>query len=243
MTITLYDIPSTVPGSAFSPNVFKTRMALNFKGLSHKTEWVEYPDIAPRMKELGASPTGPPDDPEYTVPVIHDHSTGKIISNSLDIAQYLDETYPDTPQLLPSGPGIAAVFERYFIQSTTPLSRLMQPTQFPKLNPASHAFFRKSREDWTKCKVEDILPPGREREEAWSRVKQGMDKLYGLLEKNGKDKPFVFGDRITYAEFIMAGYLVWVKIMSEEEWVQISTWNGGRWDKLLEMTEKYRTIY
>ncbi|TDL18669.1 hypothetical protein BD410DRAFT_774810 [Rickenella mellea] len=239
MTITLYDIPSTVPGSAFSPNVFKTRMALNYKGLSHKTEWVEFPNIAPRMKELGASPT---EGMQYTVPVIHDHSTGKIISDSLDIAQYLDETYPDTPRLLPSGPGIAAIFESFFLPSIMPLPKLMQLPEFPKLNPASHAFFRKSREEWGKCKLEDLLPPGPEREKCWLKVKQGLDKVAGLLDKNGKDKPFVLGEQITYAEFIMAGWLVWVKIISEEDWAPISTWNDGRWEKLLQMTEKYRTI-
>jgi len=27
-------------------------MALNYKGVDYNTEWVEYPDIAPKFKEL-----------------------------------------------------------------------------------------------------------------------------------------------------------------------------------------------
>ncbi|TDL20311.1 hypothetical protein BD410DRAFT_791099 [Rickenella mellea] len=142
MTITLYDISSTIPGAAWSPNVYKTRMALNYKGLEYKTEWVEYPDIGPLAKKIGALPTSIGATRElYTVPIIHDHATGKVASDSFAIAQYLDETYPDQPKLFPAGPGIAAIFDSYWMQHPIPaLSKIVQPTIFRRLNTASHEF-------------------------------------------------------------------------------------------------------
>jgi hypothetical protein len=47
----LYDLPSK-QGTAWSLNPWKTRLILNFKGIDYKTEWVEFPDVEPKMKSL-----------------------------------------------------------------------------------------------------------------------------------------------------------------------------------------------
>lgn len=62
----LYDLPSQ-QGTAWSLNPWKSkcdpcwdvpvltgsaRLILNFKGIDYKTEWVEFPDIEPKMKSL-----------------------------------------------------------------------------------------------------------------------------------------------------------------------------------------------
>ncbi|KAJ7483558.1 hypothetical protein FB451DRAFT_1234964 [Mycena latifolia] len=75
--IVFYDIPSTLPNKCWSPNTWKTRYALNFKGIPYKTSWVEYPDIEPLSREVGAAPTRnkPDGRPHYTLPMIHDPST------------------------------------------------------------------------------------------------------------------------------------------------------------------------
>jgi glutathione S-transferase len=41
--------------------------------------------------------------PYYSLPVIQDPKTGKVISDSARIADYLDSTYPDTPKVIPAG--------------------------------------------------------------------------------------------------------------------------------------------
>jgi len=76
---------------------------LNLKGIPYKTEWVEYPDIEPICKKLGIAPTYKNADgsDRYTIPAIHDPSTGVYISDSVLIAEYLDKTYPYTPQVFP----------------------------------------------------------------------------------------------------------------------------------------------
>lgn len=74
-------------------------LSLQLKGIPFKTEWVEYPDIEPLCKRIGALPTSKKTDgrDHYTLPTIFDPSTGRAISDSLPIALYLDQTYPDSP--------------------------------------------------------------------------------------------------------------------------------------------------
>ena len=63
------------------------RYALNIKGLPYTTQWVEYPDIERVCKQIGASPAEKkPDNPSqdhYTLPVIQDPNTGRVVSDSM----------------------------------------------------------------------------------------------------------------------------------------------------------------
>jgi glutathione S-transferase len=56
-------------------------------------------------KLIGAEPTmiRKNGTPYYSLPVIQDPKTGKVISDSARIADYLDSTYPDTPKISPAG--------------------------------------------------------------------------------------------------------------------------------------------
>ena len=53
---------------------------LHYKGLPFRTQWVEYPDIEPTLRLLDALPTSKNEDGSdyYTLPVIHDDSTGRL---------------------------------------------------------------------------------------------------------------------------------------------------------------------
>ncbi|KAF9479952.1 hypothetical protein BDN70DRAFT_993116 [Pholiota conissans] len=74
MSIILWDIPSTI--GPWSSNTWKVRYCLNFKGIPYKTEWIEYPDIAPHCQRLGISYTTIKSDgmPYYSLPAIYDGS-------------------------------------------------------------------------------------------------------------------------------------------------------------------------
>lgn len=49
--LVLFDIPGK-QGRSWSPNVWKVRAVLNYMKIPYRTEWIEFPDIEPRMKEL-----------------------------------------------------------------------------------------------------------------------------------------------------------------------------------------------
>lgn len=75
--------------------------ALNIKGIPYRTEWVEYPDIAPLVKSFGLPPNSNSPIVPYTLPTIYDPRTKRAIMDSAKIAKYLDDEYPDTPAVLP----------------------------------------------------------------------------------------------------------------------------------------------
>jgi Glutathione S-transferase, N-terminal domain len=104
--VTLYDVPTTQQ-KPWSPNTWKTRYSLNYKGLPFRTEWVEYPDIAgiycnnePKVPPTEISKDG---SPYYSLPLIKDDTSGTpvFVAESFEIAKYLDKTYPDQ-----GGPGL-----------------------------------------------------------------------------------------------------------------------------------------
>ena len=78
----------------------RSSLALNIKGLPYRTEWVEYPDIAPLIKSFGLPPNPNAPTP-YTLPTIYDPRTKRAIMDSMEIAKYLDDEYPETPAVLP----------------------------------------------------------------------------------------------------------------------------------------------
>lgn len=55
--VTLYDLPSKNPCRTWSLNPWKTRLLLNYKEIEYDTEWIEYPDIAPKFKALSVLTT------------------------------------------------------------------------------------------------------------------------------------------------------------------------------------------
>ncbi|KAF8507359.1 hypothetical protein JB92DRAFT_2961196, partial [Gautieria morchelliformis] len=136
--ITLYDVPSDFSGKAWSPNGSE-QYALNYKGVPYKTVWIEYPEIEPTMRSIGAAPTkkNPDGSPWYTILVIVDSSRTAtsggptVVSDSFHIAEYLDETYstPSTGPLFP--PGTKALqqlfydhFFKYVLLQSVPMALL-----------------------------------------------------------------------------------------------------------------------
>jgi len=236
-----------MPGKAFSPNTFKTRLAIAFKGLSFKTEWIELPDIEPRMKAIGAEPTTtkPDGSPMYTLPVIFDDMTGKVLSESMKIAEYLEATYPNTPSLFPfNAHAPIHLINEYFSPTVIrPAADVFQSNTMSdfKLNPPS---LHSLRVYWKTIygKTPEEVPRGETRAAMLAASKEAFSKLAAMYSANGGEKLYFFGDVPSYADFIIVAYLLWIRLgMGPEnlEWKAIEEWDGGRWGKLLKVLEKY----
>jgi hypothetical protein len=80
------------------------RFNLIYKRISFETVWVPFADIESVSKEHGFPPTStaPNGSAFYTLPAIRDQETGKVLSDSFEIAKYLDERYPARP-VIPRG--------------------------------------------------------------------------------------------------------------------------------------------
>ncbi|KJA18771.1 hypothetical protein HYPSUDRAFT_917542 [Hypholoma sublateritium FD-334 SS-4] len=227
MTIIFYDIPSTLPGNAWSPNTWKARYCLNFKGIPYRTEWLEYPDIAGHCKKFGIAPTSVNADgsPKYTLPAIHDPSTGVYLADSFAIAEYLEKTYPDTPRLFPGN------------------SAGLQATIDAALHPRSAAFFRSAREIDFGMPLDDVLPKGDEAVTEWAKFRDDLGKVDAWYAKSGG--PFLMGSAVSWADFAVAGSLVWMRTVwgkESTEWKDIASWQGGRWKMLFENLTQYETV-
>jgi glutathione S-transferase len=224
------------------------RYSLNFKGIPYKTEWVEYPDIEALCKKIGAAPTEQKADgsPHYTLPAIYDPSTKTALTDSVQIAKYLDRTYPNTPKLFP--PGSKALqhgaLEAYF-PKLTPLWRFALPPTNTILNPHSQQYFRPTREIMLGKRLEDAVPKGKDREEQWAKLKEGYGDIDAWLQQGKEDGPYFLGNTNSFIDFVVASYLLWVKKVCGEdgpEWNDVKTWNDGRWIKFLGGLAKYEKV-
>jgi hypothetical protein len=91
-----------------------------------QTVWVELPDIKALALELGAPPTAQVGgEAHYTLPTLRDPATGVVVTNSLAIAQYLEERFPARP-LIPAGTG--ALLSAFDEMLTTQVTMVRRPT-------------------------------------------------------------------------------------------------------------------
>jgi len=222
------------------------RLALSYKGLSFKTEWLEVPDIEPRLKEIGAEPTSS-GNPAYTVPVIHDHSTGRIVSDSMRIARYLDETYPDKYVLFPHGARAPIeMFNSYFFPTAIlPGLELFIHEAVNKALPRSAEFMRKTRDQAFMARVEELTPPNPKRETLLAASKDGFSKVAKIFSANTGESLLFYGDTFSYADIIVVAHLLWLKASfgaESCEWKEIEGWDDGRWAKSVKSTEKYHGL-
>ncbi|CAL1712297.1 unnamed protein product [Somion occarium] len=248
--IIFYDIPGKHPKyKGWSPNTWKTRYALAFKGLPFKTEWVEYPDIESVSKELGVNPTGTKKDgsPLYTLPLIYDPNTKTTVVDSLEIARYLDKAYPDAPALFPKN---TRTLQTAFLAAIGaivmgPLFTTIILATCNNLNPRSAEYFRSTREDLFGKKLEEHVPEGGEGTKRWKETQEAFNKLASWLDANEGSGAFVMGETISYADIDIASRLIWTKIVLGEdsnEWGRFKIWNDGRWDQFLKSLEKYEVL-
>ena len=223
------------------------RFGLNYKKLPYTTTWLEFPEIEPTATQIGAPPTGrkPDGSPFYTTPIIHDPNTNKTLSNSIDIARYLDDTYPDT-LVLPDGEASAQRAKHiegvFFIDVAPYVLGIGFLPALQRLNPASQPYFRATREAVTGASLEDLASPGPERDEKWRKAEEGFGKLAAAMEKAGLGEEGEHTRRLEYAELVIGAYLVALqRTFGEEsdEWRAIESWQGGRWKRLVDKLRPY----
>ncbi|KAF5358752.1 hypothetical protein D9758_008594 [Tetrapyrgos nigripes] len=226
----------------WSPNTWKTRYSLNFKGLPFKVIWVEYPDIEPTLKAAGIAPftTRKDGSPYYSLPAIYDPKTGTGLTESFAIAEYLDKTYPDTPQLIPPGTrALQKAFVATFWDSKVPSEdQFVIPKTTWILNPSSEEYFRRTRLVWYKMTMEEMYPEGAKKESEWRKLETELGQMAKVL----KDGIFVMGDQISFADLALAGNVNWFRILygkDSTEWQDMASWHDGRWGKLVTALERY----
>ncbi|KAG8682625.1 hypothetical protein FRC09_016637 [Ceratobasidium sp. 395] len=239
--IVFYDVMAT--GGPWSPNTYKTRISLIHKRLPFRVEYLSYPDIEPRFKELGAPPTKPTS-PRYTLPMIADPSSdpnGKptCISDSFEIAIYLDDKYPAPkyPAIFPPGTrALQKITSDFFISevgySLAPFA--LPPIAKPGfLDDRGCEYFARTREPRLK-KFEDPAESGSKK---WGEIHDKWEAFGKQLDYNkgpSEDGPFVMGSQISFTDFAIGGFVHWLRRAEGGDmswWKNMAEWQGGRWGR------------
>lgn len=186
MTIKMYDLAGAQENRRFSPYCWRIRMALAHKGLAVKT-------IPWRFTEKDAIAFSGQD----KVPVIVD--SDKIVSDSWDIVNYLEETYPDHPSLFGCPQAQAqTVFVKHWDE------QVFQPVLFPMLildifnhlHEKDKAYFRETREARFGKHLEEFAD---EHDEKLRKLRATLAPVRETL----RVQSFLAGEQPNFADYIL----------------------------------------
>ncbi|KAI9927203.1 hypothetical protein ASPWEDRAFT_46676 [Aspergillus wentii DTO 134E9] len=206
--VVLFDLPSKPPVTGWSPNAWKARFALKFKGVDYHTEWLEFPEIKPRLEpHVPANKEGW----QYTIPTLL-LPDGTYVMDNQNIAEYLEQTYPepslqlDSPYLFKIEALRTKLFEAILPALGSEVSRRI-------LNPPSAEYWDATRSQPFGTSL-DILAKERG-EEAWNESEAVLKNITELLSENS-DGPFFAGQTVGYADFVWAGVLLFMQKLGED---------------------------
>jgi len=199
MAIQIYELCGADKTNLFSPHCWKTRLSVAHKGLDYES--IATPFTAVATVEGGDS---------RRVPVIRDGDT--VVEDSLKIAEYLDEKYPDAPKLLHSGADKAMTnFITNWSQTQLhPLvARMAIMDIYNVLAPADQEFFRATREKAFGMSLEDFSTK-------MAATPDDLKKALVPLELTLKGQKFIGGETPHFADYVVFGALQWLRICKGE---------------------------
>ncbi|KAJ1301081.1 hypothetical protein OPQ81_003499 [Rhizoctonia solani] len=215
----------------WSPNTYKTRLCLEYKGLPYRTEYLTLPEIESKMKELGAPPVKDTP-PQYTLPVIADpaddpNGRPHYIGDSFKIAMYLDEKYP-APQYAPIFKPSTRSLQHLFIHRHLPIiARTGSTVVMSKLK---HVLDDGSIEYIKRTRGVLFNPlPEEEADETWKAFREKFFDIGKSLDYRDEDGPFITGSRPSIADFAIGGWFHLLQRIAPSQLEKILDWHDGRW--------------
>ncbi|KAI6913899.1 hypothetical protein D0869_11220 [Hortaea werneckii] len=211
----LYDLANNA-NLTFSPNPWKSRLALNFKGVPFETEWVEYADLEPKFKALGIppNPEGPYKFTDYTSPAVR-FADGTYVMDSQAIAEKLEALYPEPSFHLDTGlhDEAAAIMQELMWSLFPDLLHLL-----PKgiLSERSAVWFAEDRKRRFGISLDD-LAAAKGGEVAWEAAQPHMAALKTFLTSKKKDEgPFIMGSTPSYGDLIIIALFQSLDVVKKE---------------------------
>lgn len=195
--IKLYDLAGADEALRFSPHVWRVKMALKHKGLDFET-------IPWRFIEKDAIAFSG----QKSVPVLVDGD--RTVSDSWEIARYLESTYPDRPGLFGCATGEAhALFVKLWCDQVLQslLFGIILPDLYARLHEDDKPYFRRTREARLGCTLEQLaVPPA----EGVASLNEALGPLRSLVKR----QDFVGGAAPSFADYIVFGAFQWARCVS-----------------------------
>ncbi|KAI9688289.1 MAG: hypothetical protein M1820_010286 [Bogoriella megaspora] len=226
--VTLYDIPARPPVFCWSYNPWKVRLLLNYKQIPYKTQWTEYPDLAPVISALNVPPN---DDGNaaYTSPAVVFHSDKTAIMESRKIAAEIEKRFPSKPVPIetPGREKVVKALQAFFPKVRTELIPNVPRNVLPE---RSKEYFERTRSEtfgmdiyeWEKIKYG---------EKPWEAC-EGDIKELGKLYHEDESGPFLEGNEVTFADFTVVGILEFIRVL-----------NKPGFDRVLEIDTAFVKLY
>ncbi|KAF5317736.1 hypothetical protein D9619_012629 [Psilocybe cf. subviscida] len=168
------------------------------------------------------------------------------MADSVPIVEYLEKQYPDTPTVFPNDTfRLQLFFDDSLNNHLEPIWPFIVPGVFYILNPASQEFYRRTSEKSYKKILEEIEPKGEEAVDAWTKSKAAFSKIAERYTKRRAQGPFLMGNTVSWADFVLGGELIWHRCGLGEDsakWQEIRTWDGGFWGEFVDAMKKYEEV-
>ena len=183
-----------------SPYCWRARLALAHKGLSPETKPVKFTE-----SDLVAF-SG-----QHKVPVLVDGE--RVVSDSWEIACYLEDHYSEAPSLF-DGPGGRALAR--FINHWT--DQGLQKALSPILAPYLHALAAPEDRDYYRQTREARWGQGLEQLAAKRAIYlEALDPVLEPLRQRLAESPFICGERPAYADYLAFAEFQWARCISAFE--------------------------
>lgn len=194
--IELFELCSKDRDHIFSPFAWRVRLCLLHKGLGFKSHPVTF------LEKDGFKASG-----SKTVPVLCDN--GRWVSDSFDIACYLERTYPEKPVFGSAiAMGQARLVNQYVgAQIVGPIFPMIVGDIIKCFDDDCRDYFRTSREAFLGCSLEDAQKAAREK---LSDFRAGLVAVRSSL----KYQPFLSGDSAAWADYAVFAAFVWAHLTS-----------------------------
>jgi glutathione S-transferase len=198
MSLVLYDLALADESVRLSPYCWTVKFGLLHKALNFETIAVPFADKSKYP------------DPEYgKVPVLLDG--GKMIKDSLVIADYLEEKFPAHPLLQSSGERASMEFYRAWLGAVLypALAPLLIPRIAQFLPDADKDYFRSSRELRFGKPLEEVArTPG---------LVERIEAAFSLLGAPLRSHAFLGGDAPNQCDYLVMGPIMWERAISAHE--------------------------
>jgi glutathione S-transferase len=194
MPIELYDLAGAEDNRRFSPPCWQVKMALRHKGL-------EVREIPWRFTEKDAIAFSG----QGKVPVLVDGD--RTVTDSWNIARYLEKNYRDRPSLFSEkmGESGALFVKSWCFQSINPLIfKIILPDLFQHLHERDKAYFRNSREKMFGMTLEDIAAP---KDSTIDALRSALSPMRDVL----KHQPYLSGSQPHFADYVAFAPFQWAR--------------------------------
>jgi len=216
MTLRLYDLAGADPNRRFSPYCWRIRLALAHKGLPVETIPWRFTEKAEIARSGGK-----------TVPVLIDGD--RWIADSWTIANYLEDTYQDSPSLF-GGAAARRLTRHYSSLADNLVSAIFAFIALDilqRIADKDREYFRTSREQRVGKTLEAFVA---DRDTRLAGFRASLSPLRATL----KTQPFFGGDEPLYADYALFGQFQWARCISPfallEETDPVKLWR----DRLLD---------